>query len=53
MEAGLGLNKTFSLLGINFSVNLSEITDMNYGIQIPKVIAFIQQVEKKISYPYW
>ena len=32
MEAGLGLNKTFSLLGINFSINLSEITDMNYGI---------------------
>ena len=47
MEAGLGLNKTFSLLGINFSVNLSEITDMNYGIQIPKVIALIQQWKRR------
>ena len=42
---------TFTLLGINFSVNLCEITDMNYGIQIPKVIALIQQWKRRFLTP--
>ena len=50
MEFGLE-STTFNLLGINFSVNLSEITDMNYGIQIPKVIALIQQWKRRFFTP--
>ena len=42
---------TFSLLGINFFVNLSEITDRNNGIQIPKVIALIQQWKRRFLTP--
>ena len=44
-------SKTLSFLGINFSVNLCEITDMNYGIQIPKVIALIQQWRRRFFTP--
>ena len=44
-------SKNFSLLGINFSVNLCEITDMNYGIQIPKVIVLIQQRRRRFLKP--
>lgn len=45
MEAGLG-STSFIILGINFSVNLCKITDMNYGIKISKFCALIQQRKK-------
>ena len=42
---------TFNLLGINFSVNLSEIEDINFGIQIPKIVALIEQWKRRVLTP--
>jgi hypothetical protein len=42
---------TFNLLGINFSVDLSEIEDINFGIQIPKIVALIEQSKTIILTP--
>lgn len=41
----------FVLLGIHFSVDLEKIPDLNYDIQIPKIIALIQQWERRILTP--
>jgi hypothetical protein len=39
---------TFDLLGIKFSVNLEEIDDINFGHQIPKIVALIEQWTRRI-----
>ena len=43
---------TFNLLGIYFSVDLSEITDINFRLQIPKMIALIEQWKRRILTPF-
>lgn len=42
---------TFSLLGINFSVDLETITDINYNLILPKVKSLIQQWNRRILTP--
>ena len=42
---------TFSLLGINFSVELEKITDMNFNNELPKIKSFIQQWNRRILTP--
>lgn len=42
---------TFSLLGIEFSVDLEKIVNLNYDIQIPKIKAMIQQWNRRILTP--
>ena len=44
MEAGLGLN-AFQFIRHQFFVNLCEITDMNYGIQIPSLLHLFNRGE--------
>lgn len=39
---------TFSLLGIEFSVDLEKIVNLNHDIQIPKIKAMIQQWNRRI-----
>ena len=41
----------FSLLGINFSVNLHEIVELNFKEQLPKIAALIQQWKRRILTP--
>ena len=41
----------FNLLGIHFSVELDKIIELNYGIQIPKIKAMIQQWRRRILTP--
>lgn len=38
---------TFSLLGINFSVDLEKITELNYFIQVPKIKSMLQQWKRR------
>ena len=42
---------TFTLLGINFSVVLDEIPELNYNLQIPKLHALIQQWKRRVLTP--
>lgn len=42
---------SFNLLGFQFSVELSEIVDNNFGIQIPKIIALMEQWKRRILTP--
>ena len=42
---------TFNLLGINFSVDLEEIENINFGLQIPKIVALIEQWKRRILTP--
>lgn len=42
---------TFNLLGIQFSVDLKEIIDINFGLQIPKISALIEQWKRRILTP--
>lgn len=42
---------TFSLLGIEFSIDLENIVNLNYDIQIPKIKAMIQQWNRRILTP--
>lgn len=39
---------TFSLLGIEFCVELDKITVLNYNIQLPKIFSLIQQWNRRI-----
>lgn len=45
MEIGLGVNN------IQFSVDLHIIVDMNYNLQIPKIIALVEQWKRRILTP--
>ena len=42
---------TFNLLGIEFSVDLKQIVDLNYNIQVPKIKALIQHWKRRILTP--
>lgn len=42
---------TFNLLGICFSVDLEQITDLNYSLQIPKIKSMIQHWNRRILTP--
>lgn len=42
---------TFNLLGIQFSVDLNKIIDINFGLQIPKINALIEQWKQRILTP--
>ena len=42
---------TFSLLGINFSVELEKITNMNFNDVLTKIKSFIQQWNRRILTP--
>ena len=42
---------TFNLLGICFSVDLEQITDLNYSMQIPKIKSMIQHWNRRILTP--
>lgn len=42
---------TFYPLGIQFLVDLNEIIDINFGLQIPKIIALIEQWKRIILTP--
>ena len=42
---------TFTLLGINFSVALENMVEMNFNIQIPKVKALLKQWSRRILTP--
>ena len=42
---------TFTLLGINFSVDLENIVELNFNIQIPKVEALLKQWNRRILTP--
>lgn len=42
---------SFNLLGFQFSVELSEIVDINFGNQIPKIIALMEQWKRRILTP--
>ena len=42
---------TFNLLGFHFTVVLSEITDINFRLQILKYIALIEQWKRRILTP--
>jgi hypothetical protein len=50
METGLGCTN-FDLLGIHFLVELDKIIELNYGVQIPKIKAIIQQWRRRILTP--
>ena len=39
---------TFNLLSIHFSINLSDITDINFRFHTPKIIALIEQWKRRI-----
>lgn len=42
---------SFNLLGFQFSVERSEIVDISFGIQIPKIIAPMEQWKRRILTP--
>lgn len=42
---------TFNLLRIQFSVDLYIIVDMNYNLQIPKIVALVVQWKRRILTP--
>lgn len=42
---------SFNLLGFQFSVDLDEIVDSNFSLQIPKIVALIEQWKRRILTP--
>lgn len=42
---------TFNLLGIEFCVELDKITELNYNIQLPKILSLIQQWNRRVLTP--
>jgi hypothetical protein len=42
---------TFNSLGINFSVDLEEMEEINFGVQIPKMFALIEEWKRRILTP--
>lgn len=42
---------SFNSLGFQFSVELSEIIDISFGIQIPKIIALMEQWKRRTLTP--
>ena len=42
---------TFNALGIQFSVDLHNIVDINYNLLIPKIIAMVQQWKRRVLTP--
>lgn len=42
---------TFNHLGFQFSVDLNKVIDINFGLQIPKLIALFEQWKRKINPP--
>ena len=43
---------TFDLFGIEFSVQLDEVTELNFNLQLPKIYSLIQQWNRTILIPF-